>query len=289
MKKVLMAALVAALSAAAHCAPAYMASQTWVTNRINRQVFESDRFSSIERAFLQYLPSLEDSWTFEDSGGTNQAYYVYQYGGYPLEGAFLIWDGRDTNPRTYTNAVFGCAYYVETNHTDIAFTTNVYSTVDYDYNTIEENYETAITNRFYDTTATFTPQYGETETIYIVNTNYVAGVEVVVTNEISQTPLIGYTSQIVTNGYEDVISVSTNFNYHTEITSVTNTVTGIFAVTNTYTLAWMAGSVNASQRGFFGQQYLYDTTNVVIKLLYYPCSDAKRDEALGILGMEVSE
>ena len=285
MKKAL-TALFSAAALAAHCAPSYMASQTWVTNRINRQVFESDRFESIERAFLKYLPGLDDAWTFEDSGGTNRAYYVYQYGDYPLEGKFLIWDGVESNPTTYTNAVFGVAYHILTNAVEISLYTNVTEFTDYVYDTVETHDEYAVTNRFYETSATITPVYGTNETIYVINTNWVGDAMFVMTNEISQTPLIGYDTQITTNGYTDVVTLATNFNYVVNVTTNTTQTRTVFAVTNVFDYAWMDGNVHATQRGFFGQQYLYDTTNVVMKLLYYPCSDAKREEAMG---MEVEE
>lgn len=280
MKRTL-AALLVMLGASAHAAPAYMASQTWVTNRINRLVFESERFESIERAFLQYLPSLDDAWTFEDSVGTNRAYYVYQYDGSPLEGKFLVWDGVNTNPMTYTNAVFGVAYHIQTNVTEITFYTNVTEYTDYEYITTESHDEYAITNTFSETSATITPIYGPEEVIYIINTNYVGYEEFVVTNAITQTPLLGYNSEIVTNGYYDVITIATNFNYTTSVITNTTRNVSVYPSTNTFTYAWMDGNVHATQRGYFGQQYLYDTTNGVIKLLYYPCNDARREEALG--------
>ena len=291
MKK-LIAIISAALAFAVYSAP--MASQNWVSNRVNEAKFEmdartdlklQDALRTLDRAIEllgAYSPELTNDTQYVSRSGTNECYLISSFADTNFVDKLVAWDKVSDKPRNYYNADLDFHIYVYEDFNEVSVRTNTFSSSITKMVSAPVDEIVSVTNDIPVTSYQSTPIWVPESTIEQVYTYEIDGVVHYTTNTVVVPAYIsGYDTTLVTNSLAQQINTYTNTTYEYSLVTNTTQYVKIYVTTNTYNKVWgqKGDAIYPSLNNLLNWRLSSPTGEEMI-IYKYDCNDAEWYRAL---------
>lgn len=277
------------LACAAVAAAAPMASQNWVSNRIEQAQFETeartdmklqDSLAIMQRA-LDILgeasPDLTNEVQYVSRAGSNDCYVVSSYADTNFVGRIVAWDRESSHPRRYVNSALGFEIFRYDGWEDVTVRTNTYSSSAVSLVSTPSSYVVEVTNTVPVTEYTSTPIWVPESVEYREYPYVVSNQTVYITNAVTIPAYIsGYDTVLVTNSWVTQVNAYTNLVFDYSYVTNTYSFTREYATTNVYTKVWgELGGAEFPQQSQYLNWRLVSPQGYIMEIYGYRCNDAE--------------